>query len=62
LMQKMRAMQGDMVQIPTNLVDSPSQSEDDFRTEMQTRMSDPRYGTDAAYTRSVEKEFEARYR
>ena len=62
LMQKMRAMQGDMVQIPTNLVDSPSQSEDDFRTEMQEKMSDPRYGVDASYTRSVEKEFEARYR
>lgn len=62
LMQKMRAMQGDMVQIPTNLADGPSQSEDDFRSEMQSKMQDPRYGSDASYTRSVEKEFEQRYR
>jgi hypothetical protein len=58
----MRAMQGDMVQIPTSLADSPSQSEDDFRAEMQSKMQDPRYGSDPGYTRSVEKEFEQRYR
>ena len=62
LMQKMRAMQGDMVHIPTSLADTPSQSEEDFRAEMQSKMQDPRYGSDPAYTRSVEKEFEQRYR
>ena len=62
LMQKMRAMQGDMVQIPTNLADSPAQSEDDFKTEMRSKMADPRYGSDPAYTRGVEREFEQRYR
>ena len=63
LMQKVRAMTGDMVSIPTTTASMDlKQSEEDFKVAMQTKMSDPRYGTDQAYTRSVEREFEERYK
>ena len=63
LMQKVRAMTGDMVSIPTTTASMDTkQSEEDFKVAMQTKMSDPRYGTDQAYTRSVEREFEERYK
>ena len=56
-------MTGDMVSIPTTTASMDlKQSEEDFKVSMQTKMSDPRYGTDQAYTRSVEREFEERYK
>ena len=54
-------MTGDMSKIPVAEVAEAGQSEDDFKVSMQSKMADPRYGNDAAFTRAVEKEFEQRY-
>ena len=63
LLQKVRAMTGENVTIPTNTAYAASkESEDDFRARINQKMADPKYGTDQAYTRSVEKEFEERYK
>ena len=61
LMQKVRSMTGDMSKIPVAEVADAGLSEDDFKVSMQSKMADPRYGNDAAFTRAVEKEFEQRY-
>ena len=61
LMQKMRGMTGDLSQIPIADVAEAGMSDDDFRRSMQSKMADPRYGTDMKFTRDVEKEFERRY-
>lgn len=63
LLQKVRAMTGENVTIPTNTAYAASkESEDDFRARINQKMADPKYGTDQAYTRAVEKEFEERYK
>ena len=63
LLQKVRAMTGENVTIPTTTAYSAAkEGEDDFKSRMNNMMADPRYGTDAAYTRSVEKEYEERYK
>tara|TARA_R100001443_G_scaffold48688_1_gene61102 strand:- start:3332 stop:4153 length:822 start_codon:yes stop_codon:yes gene_type:complete len=61
LMQKVRNMTGDMSQIPIADVAEAGVSEDDFRAAMQSKMADPRYGSDMNYTRQVEAEFQKRY-
>ena len=61
LMQKVRSMTGDMSKIPVADVADAGVSEDDFKRSMQSKMADPRYGNDMAYTRGIEKEFEKRY-
>jgi len=61
LMQKVRSMTGDMSKIPVADVADAGVSEDDFKRSMQSKMADPRYGNDMAYTRGVEKEYEKRY-
>ena len=61
LMQKVRSMTGDMSKIPIADVAEAGASEDDFKRSMQSKMADPRYGNDMAYTRGVEREFEQRY-
>ena len=63
LLQKVRSMTGENVTIPTTTAYSASkESEDDFRNRINSKMADPKYGTDPAYTRAVEKEFEDRYK
>lgn len=63
LLQKVRAMTGENVTIPTNTAYAASkESEDDFRARINQKMADPKYGVDQAYTRAVEKEFEERYK
>jgi len=63
LLQKVRAMTGENITIPTTTAyQAGKESEDDFRNRINTKMADPKYGTDPAYTRSVEKEFEERYK
>ena len=63
LLQKVRAMTGENVTIPTTTAYSAAkEGEDDFKSRMNQKMADPKYGTDAAYTRSVEKEFEDYYK
>jgi hypothetical protein len=63
LLQKVRAMTGENVNIPTTTAyEAGKESEDDFRSRINQKMADPKYGTDPAYTRSVEKEFEDRYK
>tara|TARA_B000000609_G_scaffold35945_1_gene25303 strand:- start:1113 stop:1934 length:822 start_codon:yes stop_codon:yes gene_type:complete len=63
LLQKVRSMTGENVTIPTTTAFSASkESEDDFRSRINAKMSDPKYGTDPSYTRAVEKEFEDRYK
>lgn len=63
LLQKVRAMTGENVTIPTTTAYASSkESEDEFKTRINAKMSDPKYGTDPAYTRQVEKEFEDRYK
>ena len=61
LMQKVRSMTGDMSKIPIAEVADAGISEDDFKRSIQSKMADPRYGNDPAFTRAVEKEFEQRY-
>lgn len=61
LMQKVRQLTGDMSQIPLAPVADAGQSEDDFRADIQSKMQDPRYGTDSKFTRDVERMFEQRY-
>lgn len=61
LMQKVRSMTGDMSQIPIADVAEAGMSEDDFKASMQSKMADPRYGSDMNYTRQVEAEFQKRY-
>jgi len=61
LMQKVRSMTGDMSKIPVAEVAEAGESEDDFKASMQSKMADPRYGSDPAYTRNVELEFQRRY-
>ena len=61
LMQKVRSMTGDMSKIPIAEVADAGISEDDFKRSIQSKMADPRYGHDPAFTRAVEKEFEQRY-
>ena len=56
-------MTGENVNIPTTTAyEAGKESEDDFRNRINSKMADPKYGTDPAYTRSVEKEFEDRYK
>ena len=63
LLQKVRAMTGENINIPTTTAyQAGRESQDDFRARMNQKMADPKYGTDAAYTRSVEKEFEDYYK
>ena len=54
-------MTGDMSKIPVADVADAGVSEEDFKRSMQSKMADPRYGNDMAFTRSVEKEYEQRY-
>ena len=54
-------MTGDMSKIPVAEVAEAGQSKEDFKRGMQSKMADPRYGSDPAFTRAVEKEFEQRY-
>ncbi len=61
LMQKVRQMTGDMSEIPIAAVPDAGISEEDFKADIQTKMADPRYGSDAKYTREVEQLFEQRY-
>lgn len=61
LMQKVRSMTGDMSKIPVAEVADAGVSEEDFKRSMQSKIADPRYGNDPAFTRSVEKEYEQRY-
>lgn len=62
LLQKVRAMTGENVNIPLVTEHQNTVSEDEFREEVQSLMSDPRYGVDAAYTRGVENKFKERFR
>ena len=63
LLQKVRAMTGENVTIPTSTAFAAAkESEDDFRARINNKMADPKYGTDPSYTKSVEKEFEERYK
>lgn len=63
LLQKVRAMTGENVTIPTTTAYSAEkEGEDDFKSRINGMMADPRYGTDPSYTRAVEKEFEDRYK
>lgn len=63
LLQKVRAMTGENITIPTTTAyQAGKESEDDFRNRINSKMADPKYGTDPSYTRSVEKEFEERYK
>jgi hypothetical protein len=55
---KVREFYGDMRRIPTDIAttaDRPS------RDELQSMISDPRYKTDPAFRRKVEKGFEEMY-
>ena len=61
LMQKVRSMTGDMSKIPVAEVAEAGQSEDDFKASMQAKIADPRYGSDPAFTRNVELEYQRRY-
>lgn len=62
VLQKIRAWTGENVQIPTRTaMDSTKESEMDFKSRMREMMADPRYGTDSAYQRKVESEFEKFY-
>lgn len=61
LLQKVRAMTGENISIPVQAVSQHSQSADEFNMEIQSLMSDPRYGTDSAFTKSVERKFEQRF-
>ena len=63
LLIKMRNLAGDSITIPTR-TETPElpESEDDFKAETSKMMKDTRYGTDPAYTKSVEKRFYERYK
>ena len=61
LMQKVRAMTGDLAKMPVNDVTDAGESEDDFKNRMASEMADARYGNDPAYTRKVEQAFQRRY-
>ena len=62
LMQKVRQMTGDLSQIPIASVSDAGMSEDDFRSDIQSKMQDKRYGSDPKFTREVERMFEQRYK
>ena len=61
LMQKVRQMTGDLSRIPIADVAEAGESDEDFKARMSSMMSDNKYGSDPAYTRSVEAEFNKRY-
>jgi len=61
LMQKVRQMTGDLSRIPIADVAEAGEGETDFKARMSSMMADPKYGSDQAYTRSVEMEFNKRY-
>jgi hypothetical protein len=61
LLVTMREMTGDMTKIPVMDVAESSMSENDFKASMQSKMADPRYGSDPAYRQQIEKEFLLRY-
>lgn len=60
MLQKFRNMSGDMTTIPIAAVSENQMSEMDFEAEIQSMMSDKRYGSDMAYTNSVAKKIYAR--
>ena len=55
VLQKFRNMSGDMSSIPTVAVAEDAMSEEEFNSEIQTMMNDPRYKTDMGYANSVAK-------
>ena len=59
--QKLRAMMGDTMKIPTTETIGTQESESEFQVRMSGLMSDPRYGNDPAFTNNVEQEFARRY-
>lgn len=61
LLQKLRAMTGENVSIPTQAVAVNGQSKEEFDSEIQEMMRDPRYGVDKSYTNTVERKFEQRF-
>lgn len=61
LLQKVRSMTGDMSKIPIAEVAASGVSEEEFKAGMQSKMADPRYGSDPKFTRDVELEFQRRY-
>ena len=62
LMQKVRQMTGDLSQIPIASVGDAGMSEDDFKSNIQSKMQDARYGSDSKFTREVVRMFEQRYK
>ena len=58
--QKLRAMMGDTMKIPTTEVVSSKETDTEFQVRMSALMSDPKYGNDPAFTHNVEQEYEKR--
>ena len=59
--QKLRAMMGDTMKIPTTEVVSSKETDTEFQVRMSALMSDPKYGNDPAFTHNVEQEYEKRF-
>lgn len=59
--QKIRAMMGDNRQIPTFETAPTGETDTEFTARMSSKMSDPRYGSDAKFTLDIEQEYEKRF-
>jgi hypothetical protein len=61
IFQKLRNATGDMSPIPRAQVADAGMSKDDFDAEIASRMGDPRWGSDPAFTRQTEQMFDKRF-
>ena len=61
LMQKVRAMTGDLARMPVNDVAEAGESKEDFDAKVQDHMKDPRASDPTWYRANVESLFEKRY-
>jgi hypothetical protein len=61
IFQKLRNATGDMSPIPVAQVADAGMSQDDFDAEIASRMGDPRWGSDPAFTRQTEQMFDKRF-
>ena len=61
LMQKVRAMTGDLARMPVNDVAEAGESKEDFDAKVQELMKDPRASDPTWYRANVESLFEKRY-